>query len=32
VTLGSGSHAITVVEVDSAGAYIKSNPVTFRVE
>jgi hypothetical protein len=32
VPLGSGSHAGTVVEVDSAGNYIKSNTVTFTVQ
>ena len=31
VTLSSGSHAATVIEVDSKGAYVKSMPVTFTV-
>jgi hypothetical protein len=29
VTLSAGKHAATLVEVDSRGAYIKSNPVSF---
>ena len=32
VALATGSHAATVVEVDSKGAYIKSNPVRFTVK
>ena len=31
VTLASGSHSATVIEVDSTGAYIKSNPISFTV-
>jgi phosphatidylinositol-3-phosphatase len=31
VALGSGAHAATLVEVDSTGSYIKSNPANFSV-
>jgi FG-GAP-like repeat len=32
VTLAAGSHAVTVVEVDSQMHYVKSSPVTFTVK
>jgi hypothetical protein len=32
VSLPSGSHTATVIEVDSKGAYVKSTPVTFAVK
>jgi hypothetical protein len=31
VSLAVGSHAITVIEVDSTGAYIKSSPISITV-
>jgi phage tail tube protein FII len=31
VSLANGSHSLTVVEVDSSGAYVKSEPVNFTV-
>lgn len=32
VTVAAGAHTLTVVEVDSMGAYIKSAPVSFTVQ
>ncbi len=32
VSLATGAHALTVVEVDSTGAYAKSTPVNFTVQ